>query len=194
MSDPLTLTIDPPIEHNGGTIAELRLREPRAGEVKNAEAVLRDGTDVDRLRWYQTKLIASVSGVPADALAKLRIGLFRQAADFLDGFTSAGLDGEDHAGLDTLELPVEPPVVINGVTYDCLALREPTLGDVRAAGSNLRNGATPDATRAYQICLVKSVSNWPLQAVELLPISVLNVAGMFCQNFLSVGLKTGSPS
>lgn len=84
----------------------------------------------------------------------------------------------------TKTIEVNPAVYFGNKTYDRLELQEPSSVACEKA-TNERN-----AIRTM-IVLVSHVAQWPLGAVEKLPISVLMEAGEYCMSFFGPGPKIG---
>lgn len=89
LPETLTIELDPPIEHNGGTFSELELREPTAGQVKTAEAMMKAMTP-ESIRAYQIKLVELVSKKPPLVVAQLPIRKLMEAVRYLEGFILPG--------------------------------------------------------------------------------------------------------
>jgi hypothetical protein len=98
---------------------------------------------------------------------------------------------ETAAQPETLVIDIDPPITFKGGSYAALPLREPRAGEVRKAEGFMRNGIHAESMRLYTINLVSTVSNWPILAVEQLPISKLNEAAAFLAGFTEGGLRTG---
>jgi hypothetical protein len=86
----LVIDVDPPVILKNGTYNELRLREPKAGEVRQAEFHLRASVNVESMRRYQIALIARVSGWPEPAVEGVPISKLNEASAFLQGFIEGG--------------------------------------------------------------------------------------------------------
>lgn len=87
----LVIEIDPPVEWNGNTYAELRLEEPSGEMIRKSEQVLVPPITYVTLRDHQFALVSNCSGVPVQAIVKMRISQIQKAADFLAGFMPGGL-------------------------------------------------------------------------------------------------------
>jgi hypothetical protein len=98
---------------------------------------------------------------------------------------------ETPARPDTLVIDIDPAIPHKGGTYSQLPLREPRVGEVRKAEGQMRNGINSESIRNYNIHLVSFVSNWPVIAVEMLPISKLNEAVQYLEGFIERGRATG---
>jgi hypothetical protein len=74
----LTIPLRKPVTHEAGTIFKLALREPTAGELKEA----------DRLSGIAeiVSLIAIITGEPAEAVGQIGMREYRQAEAYLLGF------------------------------------------------------------------------------------------------------------
>jgi hypothetical protein len=86
----LVIELDPPIDFKGGQIHELRLTEPSALFVRQAEAHLKGQFGQEQMRKYQISLTSLVTGVPIPAVEQLPIRKLNEATRFLERFISAG--------------------------------------------------------------------------------------------------------
>jgi hypothetical protein len=86
----LDIEIDPPVEWNGKTYSTLHLEEPTGQQIERAEAELAAVVNIHTLRKYQFAIVSQASGMPRQAVEKMRISQIKQAADFLTSFTSSG--------------------------------------------------------------------------------------------------------
>lgn len=91
----------------------------------------------------------------------------------------------------TLDIAIDPPIVINDKTYDILHLQEPTAFQVEDAEKEMASGMTVYTLRKYQIKLVANVSGIPAPIVQRIPISKVIEAFNFLQPFTSSGPPTG---
>lgn len=87
----LVFDIDPPIEWNGKTYSEMRLEEPTGQMIVKSEQELANGANFAALRNYQFALVSNCSGIPRQAIEKMRISQIQKAADFLSSFMPGGL-------------------------------------------------------------------------------------------------------
>ena len=85
-----TLTFEPPIKLRAATYDTMLLSEPTGRMVRQAEAMLRGGVNVESLRQYQLMLITLVSRWPKDAVEELPITKIDEAGSFLARFTNIG--------------------------------------------------------------------------------------------------------
>ena len=85
-----TIVIDPPLKFRGATYDTMVLAEPNGKMVRQAEAMLRNGGNVESLRRYQFLLISLVSKWPQDVLELLPITKLDEAGTFLSRFTRLG--------------------------------------------------------------------------------------------------------
>lgn len=184
------ISLDPPIQHDGGTIGELRLREPTGGEMRDAEKNLDGGFTAEAASAFEVSLIGAVTGVAAAALDKLPVTIMRQARIFLTSFDVESRLGTTDA--PSLDVPLLEPLTVTGISYSEISLAEPTVGMRRKAESALRTGATSANARQYQLILVAQASGIPFAAVERFPVSVLNDAEAFLRGFIEPGRRTGS--
>jgi hypothetical protein len=86
----LDIEIDPPVEWNGKTYSTMHLSEPTGVQIERAEAELAAVVNIHTLRKYQFAIVSQASGVPRQAVEKMRISQIKQAADFLTSFTTSG--------------------------------------------------------------------------------------------------------
>jgi hypothetical protein len=70
----------------GGPVTEVRLHEPSANQVRQAESRLRNGVNPEAVRLYQLDLIEKASGLNRAVVDQLPITVIVQAADYLQGF------------------------------------------------------------------------------------------------------------
>lgn len=135
----LDIALEPAIEHAGGTVAALRLREPTGREMREAERTLSDAISVESSSAFEVALIGAVSGLPEDVLNKLKISVMHRARQFVTGF-DAQSGGRRESQPESLELSLPEPVVSGGVIYERLSLCEPTVGMRRRAETAARRG------------------------------------------------------
>lgn len=81
----LDIALEPAIEHAGGTVAALHLREPTGREMREAERTLSDAISVESSSAFEIALIGAVSGLPEDVLNKLKISVMHRARQFVTG-------------------------------------------------------------------------------------------------------------
>jgi len=86
----LIIKLDPAIELKGAKYDELKLREPRASEVRQAEGHLRSSVNVESMRRYQLALISAVTGWNLAVVECLPISKVREASDYLQRFIEGG--------------------------------------------------------------------------------------------------------
>jgi hypothetical protein len=86
----LDIEVDPPVEWNGNTYATLHLEEPTGQMIVKSEQELAQGANFAALRKYQFALVSNASGVPRQAIEKMRISQIQQAFDFLSRFMPSG--------------------------------------------------------------------------------------------------------
>jgi hypothetical protein len=91
----------------------------------------------------------------------------------------------------TLDIEIDPPIVINDKTYDVIHLKEPTAFQVEDAEKEMASGMTVYTLRKYQIKLVANVSGIPHPIVQRIPISLVIKAFDFLQPFTASGRPTG---
>lgn len=91
-------------------------------------------------------------------------------------------------------IEVVPAIEFKGGQYSTMTLREPRVTEVQQSEALI--GAVPSivSLRRYQMSLVSKVSDWPLGALDLLPIRILDRAGRFVLGFTEPGPPTGNPS
>ena len=81
-----TVTLDPPVKYDGRDYRELVLREPRAGEVRQADEQVRNGATMSNLRNREHHLIAKVSGVPFPVVEQAGVSRITLAMAYLNRF------------------------------------------------------------------------------------------------------------
>lgn len=91
----MTVAIEPPVTFDGREYRELVLREPRAGEVRQADEQVRNGATMSNLRNREHHLVSKVSGVPLPVIEKLGISRITLAMEYLNRFF---LDGGPRTG------------------------------------------------------------------------------------------------
>lgn len=187
----LTVTLPTPVEHDGGRVETLSLREPTSMEVLEAEKKLTGLTDPTTFRDFQATLLEMVTSVPNEALNKMPISIFNEAFGFLNGLIEEGT-ATPKTREPRLDIVLSPPVKSAGTTYDTLSLEEPTTGAVRQAERAFNGQDSASASRNYQITLVSRVAGIPYAAAGALPISVCNRAAAFCRGFIMAGRPTGA--
>lgn len=94
LPDPeLVIEISPPIVYQSGTFDVLRLREPNAREVRNAERNFK-GNPLNQgpveMRSYEIALVQAVSGWPMPAIEALPITKLDEAGRYLQLFIGRG--------------------------------------------------------------------------------------------------------
>ena len=92
----------------------------------------------------------------------------------------------------TLDLTIDPPIVLNEKTYEHMHLHEPNGFQQVNAEKELATGMNVYTLRNYQIMLVALVSGWPRVAVERMPIRQIQEAFDFLAPFTQVGPATGA--
>jgi hypothetical protein len=91
----------------------------------------------------------------------------------------------------TKDIDIDPPLDVNGKTYNTLHLSEPTARMVERAESELAGQMTVHTLRKYQIALVSQGAGVPRQVVEQMRISQVREAADFLSSFIGVGPQTG---
>lgn len=86
----MTVPIEPPVTFDGKEYRELVLREPKAGEVQQADQQVRNGATMSNLRNREHHLVAKVSGVPLPVIEKLGISRITLAMEYLNRFLDGG--------------------------------------------------------------------------------------------------------
>jgi hypothetical protein len=87
----------------------------------------------------------------------------------------------------TLDIEIEPAIVINDNRYSTLHLEEPSAKAVEIAERELANGMHPSAVRKYQIALVAGAAKVNVAIVERMRISQVREGSDFLARFLSGG-------
>ncbi len=72
------------------TYDTMRLQEPTHFQVENAELEIQGFASYNAFRKYKAKLVSNVSGVPIEAVKRMRISEVEEAFDFLARFTERG--------------------------------------------------------------------------------------------------------
>lgn len=85
-----TIEIDPPVTFSGGEYKQLVLREPKAGEVRQADEQLRLGVTQHALDNRNIHLIAKVAGVPVPVVELLGVTRVKIAMAYIDPFLAYG--------------------------------------------------------------------------------------------------------
>jgi hypothetical protein len=91
----------------------------------------------------------------------------------------------------TLDIEIDPPLEVNGKTYNSLHLEEPTARMVERAESELGAAMTVHSLRKYQIALVSQGSGAPRAVIEQMRISQVREAADFLSSFIGAGQATG---
>lgn len=90
------------------------------------------------------------------------------------------------AGLEpTKTIEVNPTIEFGNKHYDRLELQEPT-------ALHMEKALKETSPVRMMIVLVSHVSQWPIGAVEKLPIRVLKEAGTYCLAFFDDGQTDGA--
>lgn len=205
--DTLTIPLVPPVSHKGGILDALHLREPTLGEVRLAEALMKAlaPSPADE-RAYQQKLVSLVAGIAPDAVGDLPASKLVQAVQFLEGFIlapapDAAGEGtaanppwafDSNARPDALTVELDPPIEQQRVSYDAVALREPTARQVEAAETKLKAQRSPADIRDYHVALLQSVSGLPVTVVRALPIRKAMEGVRYLEGFLRPARATGA--
>ncbi len=91
-----------------------------------------------------------------------------------------------------LEITLDPPLVLKGATYESIKLREPKAFEVQQAEAHLAKSVNVESLRKYGVALVSRVSGIPEAVILQLPVSKLNEATEYLQNFVDRGPRTGA--
>lgn len=191
-SSVLVIPLAPALPWEGGTIAELRLREPAGAEMMAAEACLDTGFSAETVSAFRAKLVSAVSGVAEEALNLLPCSVMRRAQEFVGGFDTQAVPALADPLAPSLDLEIGHAVSYGAASATMLLLREPNVGQRRRAETALRTGTSPAASRRYQLILVAEVSGVPFAAVGGVPVSVLNRAEAYLRGFIEPGPATGT--
>ena len=95
-------------------------------------------------------------------------------------------DEDDAAATDaTLRLAIDPPVKLGAGVFSELVLREPRVSEVQKAEAVLGGVATPESVLDSEVALVSLVSepSWPIEALQDLPVRILDQATEFVTAF-----------
>lgn len=82
------IELEDAVEHNGGQISELKLRQPTVGELRKAVAELGAVPTKEKEIQMQICIVSLVSGVPRPAIEKMPWPVVVGAAEWLMGFTA----------------------------------------------------------------------------------------------------------
>jgi Phage tail assembly chaperone proteins, E, or 41 or 14 len=85
-----TIDLEPPVVWNGGEFKQLVLREPRTGEVRQADEQLRGGITQAGLQLRSIHLVSKVSGVPVPVIELMGISRLNLAMAYLGPFLNFG--------------------------------------------------------------------------------------------------------
>lgn len=208
LPETFSLQLDPPIKVKGGEVSVIELKEPRARQVRDAEARLDERLSEASATEYQMTLVRLVSDVPQEVVNELPIVALGQAMGFLQAFIDAGTDDEeatvraeeDAGGIDldslpaTVEVPIDPPVKWQGVEYGMIMLRQPRASELKQARQHMRSAVTPLTVRTYQLALLTSVSGLPPAVVDGLRIRTATEATRHLARFIRAGRQAGKAS
>ena len=188
------LEIVPPVVFKGATFDVLRLKEPRALQVRDAEQKIDATMSESSVTDYQIELVRLVAKVPEPVVAALPSRQLAVAYNYLADFIDA--PGEDVVadGLDlpdACEMPLDPPLAWNGALVHSLTLREPTADQLRKARAFMRSGVTVYTHRCYHMHLLESVAGVSAAVVHGLRIRDLTRASRHLERFIAAGRRTG---
>lgn len=196
LPDSLTIRVDPPIEWQGQTWAEIRLREPTAGEVLRAQQNMGGGGQVTFASVTNERiwLVHFVAGVPYPIAEALPVSALMEAADYLEGFGAIAEEVDPQAQPLTMVIPLSPPLEHDGKSWDHLILREPRAAELRRAEQKMSpdGRATLAALTNKRLLLIEEVTAIPARAVHKLPHSVASRAGAYLEGFSLRGRRTGA--
>ena len=194
-ADTMTITFDPPIEHKGGHLAEINLKEPTARQVREAEKAHSIGAALAGAVSYEMKLVGVVAGIADQGLLDLLpVSAINHGHAFLQDFIEAPADedetlAEDEAPHDVL-LPLDPPITFGKEAFTELDLHEPLASQLRQARQLISTSSLFESRRA-QMHLITAVAGVPAPVVDALPIRTLNKAGRILSGFTIAGRRTG---
>lgn len=177
------IAFDPPLQHEGAKVAEITLREPRAGDLLAAEKLADATPGAPGERARDALLIAKVAGIDPGFIADMPASKRRAAMTFLEAFSRAPETAPEPNLAPDLQLTIEPAIVLHNTTYDLLDLREPKTGELDAAYRELGTTMTSYAMRRFQIMLVARVSGYNRGVIERLPIGLLDEASRYLMGF-----------
>jgi hypothetical protein len=87
----LTIPLDPPIEHAGGTYNQIVLQEPKADQVRQAEEQLRAGAHIPHNQTnFRMHLVSKVAGVPFAVAQQMGVARLNMAMGYLNLFLAYG--------------------------------------------------------------------------------------------------------
>lgn len=182
MPDPHVIALRKPVGPKGREITELRLREPRAGEVLRASH--------ETGRGLAKSLLSQVTGNDISIIEMLPGRVCDRALNYLMTFVEPILAPPGDA------VPEEPPEEMTitlaetiqvGTTWiPELSLREPTLGE-------LIKGDKYDGVQRT-VVMVALVSGLPRAVIELVPITDFARAAQYIHSFTEAAPKRGGDS
>jgi hypothetical protein len=193
--DELTIELEPPIKTSkGAEIGVLRLTEPTARQVRDAEQEMNAEAPYAGQVAYEIRLVGTVAGLNRDAQEALPVGIVNVGIEFLQEFIEAD-DGEDDAEAppQAVDIPINPPISFAGSTYAELPIREPLASEIRKARQLVRGAGSLFESRRAQMSLLASVSGLPQPVIDALPIRVCNRGGRVLSRFTTAGRRTGKP-
>jgi hypothetical protein len=172
MPDPHIIALRKPVGPKGKEITELRLREPRAGEVMRASR--------ETGRGLALSLLTQVTGVDGDVIEALPSRVCDAALDYLMTFVTpltakAKKKAPPSEPLDEMTVTLAETLQIGTTWVTELNLREPTLGE-------LINGDKYDGIQRT-VVLVALVSDRPRAVIELVPITEFTKAADYVLGF-----------
>jgi hypothetical protein len=182
MPDPHIITLRKPVGPKGKEITELRLREPRAGEVMRASR--------ETGRGLALSLLMQVTGVEMAVIEALPGRVSDRAFGYLMTFAEPILALETNDTpedpLDEMTITLTETLQIGTTWVTELNLREPTLGE-------MIKGDKYDGLQRT-VVLVALVSGLPRAVIEMVPISEFAKAAKFTNSFTEAAPMSGGES
>lgn len=181
-----------PLKVGGGEIAELRLREPTGMELLRANKHIELSTNPEAEMLFARELVAAIAGLKQpDLLSDLPVADLLEASAEIIKLFSDKVEGFNPDEAE-LEMPIDEPVTIQGVSYHTLSLRPAKTGEMLKARSHLRHGQGPASQLSYQMALVSHVAGLGVPIVHQLPASTIVKAAATVEVFTQPGRRTGS--
>ena len=182
----LTISLDPPVEVNGVRLAELTLREPTLGQIRDAQMKLDDIAQptVGAQREYELTLLQLNSGKGRALIDALPARVTRRGCDYLKSWLTVPPPGSEDPDVPTLIVTLDAPLkAANGGEVHEITLREPNGGELRSAEGLIGKPATPGSIRRYQARLIELVADLPALVVAQIPITKAAEAITFIEGF-----------
>lgn len=176
-----TIALRVPVDIGDATYERLEMREPTAGEL---EAAVNAATPTGQT----IELVASIAGIPREAVERIGMRDLLAANSFIDSFRSAvaAEEGAEEAP-EAKTVLLRQPVNLGGVVYERLELREPLASEYRES-ERARNRI------GQVISLASLTSKTPLAAIRRLCMRDFNEVNAFFDQVLLDSLPVGETS